>query len=130
MKQWPKWFRIKYYADGMREVGHTCSVSSIRDIIENFDFLELRPEKVSQFEIDRQPLSSEEIYQLFGWVDQNRPVEEEEIVKNGKRPTKKQKQAMVVAKLNPDDWLVVKNLAAELHIVHRSNGEQRVIQAC
>jgi hypothetical protein len=129
MKTWPKWFRIRYYADGMREVGHTCSVSSIRDVVETFDFLQLRPEKIIRFEIDDYPLPKQEIHELFMWIEQNRPKEEGEVLKNGKKPTKKQKEAIKKARLNPDNWLVVKNLTTELHIVHRTSGKQKVIPA-
>ncbi|WP_407649772.1 DUF6906 family protein [Thermaerobacillus caldiproteolyticus] len=50
-------------------------------------------------------------------------------MKNGKKPTKKQKEAIKKARLNPDNWLVVKNLTTELHLVHRTSGNQRVIPA-
>jgi hypothetical protein len=131
MKQWPKWFQIKYYSDTMRETGHTCSVTGIRDIIELFDWLHLRPEKIIEFRIDNQPLTKQEIHELFQWIEQQRPKYEEEgeLMKNGKKPTKKQKEAIKKARLNPDNWLVVKNLTNELHIVHRTSGKQKVIPA-
>ncbi|WP_204166783.1 hypothetical protein [Bacillus sp. CGMCC 1.16541] len=44
-------------------------------------------------------------------------------MKNGKRPTKKQKQQIEAAGLNSSDWLIVKNLEQELHLVHRSKME-------
>lgn len=50
-------------------------------------------------------------------------------MKNGKRPSKKQKIAIQEVKLNPDNWLVVKSLADELHIVHRLSSKVRVIPA-
>ncbi|WP_412761269.1 DUF6906 family protein [Parageobacillus thermoglucosidasius] len=50
-------------------------------------------------------------------------------MKNGKKPTKRQKEIIKQARLNPDNWLVVKNLPDELHIVHRETGRQRVIPA-
>jgi hypothetical protein len=131
MKTWPKWFRFRYYEDEMREVGHTCSVAGARDIIELFDWLQLRPEKVIEFQVDQRTLTKQEIYELFQWVDQQRPKYEEEVqgMKNGKRPTRKQKEAIKNARLNPDNWLVVKSLPDELHIVHRETGRQRVIPA-
>lgn len=40
-------------------------------------------------------------------------------MKNGKRPNKQQKEAMKAYRLNPNNWLVVKSLPEELHIVNR-----------
>ncbi len=53
-------------------------------------------------------------------------------MKNGKRPTKRQKEAMIAAGLNDKEWLVTKNLTEtknELHIVHRNSEEKKVIFA-
>lgn len=36
---------------------------------------------------------------------------------------------MEAAGLNPDHWLVIKNLPGELHIVHRETGTERQIPA-
>lgn len=131
MKPWPKWFRFRYYADEVREVGHTCSVSGARDIIEIFDLLQLSSDKIIEFYVDQRPLTKQEIHELFEWVDRQRSKYEEEVkeMKNGKKPTKRQKEIIKQARLNPDNWLVVKNLPDELHIVHRETGRQRVIPA-
>ncbi|MCT8138616.1 hypothetical protein H1D32_13215 [Anaerobacillus sp. CMMVII] len=43
-------------------------------------------------------------------------------MKSGKKPTKRQKIAIKEARLNPDNWLIVKNLPDCLHIVHRESG--------
>lgn len=48
-------------------------------------------------------------------------------MKSGKRPTRRQMAAIKWCGLNPDNWLVVKNLPDELHIVHRETGRLRVI---
>ncbi|WP_197081228.1 DUF6906 family protein [Gordoniibacillus kamchatkensis] len=50
-------------------------------------------------------------------------------MKNGKRPTKAQKIIMIAAQLDPDDWLVVKNLSGEMHIVHRQTEQKKIIPA-
>jgi len=50
-------------------------------------------------------------------------------VKQGKNPTRKQKALMARAKLNPDNWLVVKNLPDSLHLEHRITGRARVLKA-
>lgn len=43
-------------------------------------------------------------------------------MKQGKRPTRKQKIAIKKAGKNPDNWLVIKNLQTEIHLVHRNTG--------
>lgn len=49
-------------------------------------------------------------------------------MKNGKRPTVAQKKEIKSMRLNPENWLVVKNTPRELVIVHRLSGKQRVIK--
>jgi hypothetical protein len=49
-------------------------------------------------------------------------------MKNGKRPTLNQKKIIDAARLNPADWLIVKNLPHQLHIIHRDTGNARVIE--
>jgi len=48
-------------------------------------------------------------------------------MKNGKRPTKKQKIAISGAGLNIDNWLVEKNPVGKLHLVHRHTLSKKVI---
>jgi hypothetical protein len=48
-------------------------------------------------------------------------------MKQGKRPTKKQKNDIKSVGLNPENWLVTKNLHHELHIVHRFTNTQKII---
>ncbi|WP_187441983.1 DUF6906 family protein [Sutcliffiella horikoshii] len=48
-------------------------------------------------------------------------------MKHGKRPTKAQKILMVKNNLNPADWLIVKNLDHEMHVVNRFSSEIRVL---
>ena len=49
-------------------------------------------------------------------------------MKNGKRPNKAQKISMVAAGLNASEWLVVKNLDSELHIVNRNSNDLKILQ--
>lgn len=49
-------------------------------------------------------------------------------MKNGKRPTKRQKLLMSRAGLNPENWLVVKNPPGTLYLVHRVSGSERVLK--
>lgn len=48
-------------------------------------------------------------------------------MKQGKRPTKRQKLLMEQNALNSNEWLVVKSLTTELHLVHREKQDQLVI---
>lgn len=43
-------------------------------------------------------------------------------MKNGKNPTKQQKIILKDAGLNPNEWLVIKNLPGALHLIHRIDG--------
>lgn len=48
----------------------------------------------------------------------------------GRKPTKRQKALLRLRRLDPEKWLVVKNLmhAGELHIRNRESGRERVIR--
>jgi hypothetical protein len=46
---------------------------------------------------------------------------------NGKRLTRRMKHLLASRKLNPDNWLYVKNLPGELHLMHRHSGKVRVL---
>jgi len=50
------------------------------------------------------------------------------VVKQGKRPTKRQKMLISKGGLNVDNWLVVKNLPGCLHLEHRHTGQARVMK--
>ncbi|KEF40149.1 hypothetical protein M670_00165 [Schinkia azotoformans MEV2011] len=49
-------------------------------------------------------------------------------MKSGKRPNKKQKIFISQHGLNPDNWLIVKNLDSEMHVIHREVGQVKVLQ--
>ncbi|WP_205439668.1 DUF6906 family protein [Peribacillus alkalitolerans] len=48
-------------------------------------------------------------------------------MKNGKRPTRNQKKKFIEAGLNPNNWLIVKNLPEILIVVHRETGTTKEI---
>lgn len=48
-------------------------------------------------------------------------------MKNGKRPTRKQKNFISSVRLNPANWLVTKNLPGCLHLAHKFSGKKRVL---
>lgn len=45
----------------------------------------------------------------------------------GKKPTRQQKKIMNERRLNPDNWLVLKNPTNELHIQHRENKKIKIL---
>lgn len=48
----------------------------------------------------------------------------------GRKPTRRQKALLRLRRLDPENWLVVKNLMhqGELHVRHRSSGRERIIR--
>jgi len=48
-------------------------------------------------------------------------------VKNGKKPTRRQKMAIRAINLNPDNWFVYKTDATWIHLVHRYTSTTRSI---
>lgn len=49
-------------------------------------------------------------------------------MRHGKKPTRKQKMIIAAARLNVDNWLVVKNLPGELHLENRVSGKIRILK--
>lgn len=49
-------------------------------------------------------------------------------MKQGKKPNRKQKEAIKEAGLNPENWLVTKSLPQEIHIVHCTSNKPRIIK--
>lgn len=49
-------------------------------------------------------------------------------MKHGKNPTVRQKKLMKAARLNFENWLVVKDTTAEMVIQNRQTGKTRTIQ--
>ena len=48
-------------------------------------------------------------------------------MKNGKRPTLRQKKLIQAVGWNPQNWLVSKHTPKEMHLVHRNTGTRKVI---
>lgn len=48
-------------------------------------------------------------------------------MKNGKNPTRKQKEIIKKARLNPNNWLVVKSLDKRMYLVNRETKRQKLI---
>jgi hypothetical protein len=45
----------------------------------------------------------------------------------GKKPTRQQKQIMEGRRLNPNNWLVIKNPSKELHLQNRETNKIRIL---
>lgn len=50
------------------------------------------------------------------------------ILKHGKRPNRVQKNLICSKNLNPHNWLVVKNISHEIHMIHRATQSYRVLK--
>ena len=48
-------------------------------------------------------------------------------MKNGKNPTRMQREIMQEYRLNSNNWLIVKDTTNELHIINRTNSNCRVL---
>ncbi|WP_162875950.1 DUF6906 family protein [Bacillus anthracis] len=48
-------------------------------------------------------------------------------MKNGKKPTKKEKIHIKSYSLNPENWLIFKKISGELHLVHRYTNHIKII---
>ena len=49
-------------------------------------------------------------------------------MKNGKNLTKKQKMFLQTKKLNPQNWLIVKNTADAMEILHKTSRKIKIIK--
>lgn len=49
-------------------------------------------------------------------------------MKHGKNPTVRQKKLMKAARLNYENWLVIKDTSAEMTIQNRQTGKTRIIR--
>lgn len=48
-------------------------------------------------------------------------------MKNGKKPTRRQREVIKSKRLNAANWLVVKDTSIELELVHRRTGSKKII---
>jgi hypothetical protein len=49
-------------------------------------------------------------------------------MKKGKRPNRSQKEVIRPSGLNPENWLITKNLPGEMHVVHRETRTKRILK--
>jgi hypothetical protein len=48
-------------------------------------------------------------------------------MKSGRKPNRTQEKVISISGLDAKDWLIVKNLDHEIHVVHRETNEMKVI---
>lgn len=48
-------------------------------------------------------------------------------MKNGKKPTARQKRLIAASGKNPADWLVCKDTTTAMHLVNRCTGTRKII---
>ncbi|WP_394557309.1 DUF6906 family protein [Priestia aryabhattai] len=125
--------RFSYKSDSGKVVGHN-------GFFHNFHYLKevFNRYNVDQYNIvhpvyvDNQELTEEQVTRMFNKLQDIilHPKQEVVPMKNGKKPTNKQKQAIERAGLKPDKWLVTKSLSGELHLVAKEEpAKQRVVPA-
>jgi hypothetical protein len=113
--------------------GFFNNIKHLKDIFQRHEIDEhtlIEPVLVSDKELTKSQIN-EMFNQLNKIVLPNREAVDDNM-KNGKKPTKKQKEAMQRAGLDPNNWLVTKNLNSrgELHLVHRQTpNKKRVVPA-
>lgn len=121
---YPLWVRLIYKEFG-EELGYMGSVTSRTNLIEVVRRLEIQVSEIQSFSINNELQPQSVIERLIEEVNKTRGDGDE--LKQGKRPTNKQKQIIKDAGYKPENWLVTKHLQEELHIVNRSSNTVKVI---
>lgn len=121
---YPMWIKVNYQEDGITK-GYTGSATSRNDLIQLFIRLDIYPHDITNFEINSEKQPEQVLHRLFVEIQKER--EGDSGLKQGKKPTNKQKAIIKQAGLRPDNWLVTKNLQHELHIVNRTSNKERII---
>lgn len=125
MQKYPMWIRLIYKEFG-NPIGYTGCVHSRTDFISLLIRLEVDKSDLTYLEFGEVEQSQDIVNALFENVQKTREKEGSEL-KQGKKPTNKQRELIKAAGLKADNWLVSKNLQHELHIVNRQSGNAKVI---
>jgi hypothetical protein len=106
-------------------MGYSLGYINMQHLKERFTHYDIRRDNISHMLIDGQRASEKRLDNLFHILENTKlPTrEEEDNMKNGKRPTKAHKEVMAAANLDPKEWLVVKNLPHKLEVVSKETGE-------
>lgn len=112
--KYPFWIRVKYNEFGDKR-GYLGSVRNKQDLVQILVRMNKDKESVESFQVNGKQIPIEVLESIFEEIEK---VKGEDILKKGKRPTRAQKDMINNGGLNPNDWLVVKNLQHELQIVN------------
>ncbi|MGR6342554.1 DUF6906 family protein [Priestia megaterium] len=117
--------RIHYENESGFVMGYSGAYIDMRHLKEIFTRYNIRRDNIANMFIDGYMASEKRLDNLFHIIEHTKlPVrEEEDNMKNGKRPTKAHKEVMAAANLDPREWLVVKNLPHKLEVVSKETGE-------
>ena len=116
--------RLHYQDDNGNLMGYSLGYIDMKHLKERFAHYNIRRDNIANMFIDGTMASDERLDNLFHVIENTSlpKREDEENMKNGKRPNRTQKEIIAAANLNPKEWYVVKNLPSKLHIVN-ANGE-------
>jgi len=116
--------KLHYQDDEGRVMGYNGAFMDMKHLKEIFTRYNIREDNIAHVFLDGSMISKQRLKNMFHILDNTTlPRREEENMKNGKKPSRTQKEIMVAEKLNPAEWLVVKNLPSKLQVVNRSTGE-------
>lgn len=128
-----KTIRLHYLNQNGKPVGYLGFFNNIKHLKEVFERHGIDEHNiVPPVLINDEEMSVERVNNMFAQLNKIILPKREAIIpmKNGKVPTKKQKEAMQKAGLDPKNWLVTKNPTGELHLVNRETpSKKRVVPA-
>lgn len=128
----PNTIRLHHLNHNGRPVGYFGFFNNVKHLKEIFERHGIAEHNIiPPVLIDGEQISSERVHNMFSQLDKIILPKREAVItmKNGKVPTKKQKESMRKAGLDPKNWLVTKNPTGELHLVHRETSKKRVVPA-
>lgn len=114
-----------YYEDvNGNLMGYSGAFINMQHLKEIFTRYNIRRDNIAEVFLDKELISEKRKENMFHILDNTSlPKRREDNMKNGKRPTKAHKEIMAAANLNPQEWLVVKNLPHKIEVVSRDTGE-------
>ena len=113
--------KLHYQDDNGNVMGYNLGYIDMKHLKERFAHYNIRRDNIINMFIEKEPVSETRLDNLFHILENTLlpKKEEEEDMKNGKRPNRAQKEIIAAASLNPKEWYVVKNLPSKLHIVNK-----------
>ncbi|WEA47316.1 DUF6906 family protein [Priestia aryabhattai] len=116
---------LRYQDDNGNVMGYSLGYIDMKHLKERFSHYNIRRDNIINMFIDKQPVSKTRLDNLFHVLEHTSlpKREEEESMKNGKKPNRAHKEIIAAANLTVEKWLVVKNLPHKIEIVHKETGE-------